>query len=246
MFKRCLLGSIILHIIVIGGVGISVHKAPFELDKITYFQLVTDIQAAGSPAGRDGFKTANSLGILLPDKRTGSGSARLKLPITATNFTVPGSPAPDGGKPGTEMAKEDSKPAMDNGPGQPGTNPGTSPGGSSITNSGTGFDVSNFDDAGAPGDGIPVIPPHRIYSPDPEYPGIAKRNNWQGLVTLRALIKIDGTIGEITIFQSSGFEILDRSALKTVKKKWRYQPAFRQGTAVECYLRIPVRFKLGE
>jgi protein TonB len=241
-----LLGSIILHIIVIAGVGISIHKAPLELDKITYFQLVTDIRDASSPVERSGLKTANFQGIPLALRKADPGSVRLKLPITTTNFQeIQKSPALDSEKPGTEMVKEDSKPPVDNGPGQFGPGVETSPVGTLAANSGTGSGVINFDSAGTSGDGILVIPPHRIYSPNPEYPGIAKRNNWQGLVTLRALIKMNGTIGEITVFQSSGFEVLDRSALLAVKK-WRYQPALRQGTAVECYLRIPVRFKLGE
>lgn len=245
MFKRCLLGSIILHIVVIAGVGICTYKAQLELDMITYFRLVTDIHEAGSPVDRNGFQAVNAEGAHGAATKTNIRSAGSNLPLTVTNPTARGSPAPDSGKPGTEMVKEDFKPAMDNGPGQSGANSGTSTGGSFLTNPGTGFDAGNSDGSGIPGDGAQVISPRRVYSPNPAYPTIAKRNNWQGLVILRVLIKTDGAIGDITIFKSSGFEILDRSALQTVKK-WRYQPALRMGEAVECYLRIPVRFQLEE
>lgn len=245
MYKRCLLGSIILHIVVIAGVGICTYKAPLELDKITYFQLVTDIHKAGSPVGRNGFQAVNAEGIHGAFAKTNIRSTGSNSPLTVTNPTAQGSPAPDSGKSGTEMVNEDSKPAMDNGSGQTGANSGTSPGGTFGANPGTGFADGNSDGSGIPGNGVPVISPRRIYAPNPEYPSIAKRNNWQGLVTLRVLVKTDGRIGGITIFKSSGFEVLDRSALQTVIK-WRYQPALRQGTAVECYLRIPVRYKLEE
>lgn len=245
MFKRCLLGSIILHIAVIAGAGSGMHKAPVDLDRITYFQLVTGIQALDSQTGPSSLKTGHPRGNTLASHKADSGSVRSQRSSTTANAIVWRSSAPESGYPGNEMVEVGSKPAPGTSPGQSGISSGNEPGGSMGLNPGTGFDANYLDGTGTPRNGILVIPPRRIYSPSPEYPIIAQRNNWQGLVTLRALIKIDGTIGDITISESSGYEPLDRSALRTVKK-WRYQPAMRQGTAVECYLRIPVRFQLEE
>lgn len=235
MFKRFLLGSMIFHMILIAGVGIGMRRQPLDLDKISYFQLVTEIQAMDPSTGRNGLKTNGSKG----------NSVALRLSNNVPDIAVERNPAPVVGKPETEMANEDLKPAGYHGTVQSGANSGTDPAGIQGNNPGTGPGDSSADGSGIPGDGPGVIPPYRIYAPSPEYPAIARRNNWEGLVTLRVLIKTDGTIGEITVFQSSGYEVLDQSALSAVKK-WRYQPAYRQGIAVECYRRVPVRFRLGD
>jgi TonB family protein len=255
LFKRCLLGSIILHILVIAGVGIGLHKAPLELDKVAYFQLVTDIPVTDFHRGRSGLTTAYPHGIRLAKNKLNSGSRQVKPGSTIINPTVQdrpisgspisGSTAPDSGKSENEGAKNDVKPVVNHGNMEPGSDAGMGPGGSPGVNPGTSSGVVYLDGNGTSANGVPVTPPRRVYSPNPAYPGIAKRNNWEGLVILRVLVKTDGTIGEITVFQSSGYEVLDRSALQAVKK-WRYQPALRRGTIVECYMRIPVRYQLGE
>ena len=236
MFKRFLLGSMIFHMILIAGVAIGMRQRPLDLDTFTYFQMVTDIQSAAPLAlGRNGLKTNGSQG----------NSVSLRLHPTTQHSVVQMSPVSMETKPETDMVNEDLKPAVETGVCQSRANPGTSPAGVPENNPGTGPEGNSTNGSGIPGDGPGVIPPRRIYAPEPEYPAIARRNNWEGLVMLRILIKTDGAIGEITVLQSSGYEVLDQSALKTVKK-WRYQPAVRQGEMVECYRRVPVRFRLGE
>ena len=60
--------------------------------------------------------------------------------------------------------------------------------------------------------------------PQPPYPGIALQQGQQGTVTL--LLKVDeaGIIASVEVKQSSGFPILDRSAVDFVKRHWTVAP----------------------
>lgn len=89
----------------------------------------------------------------------------------------------------------------------------------------------------------PDVPPVKIYSPGPEYPWKAKANNWEGLVVLKVEVLTNGKIGAIHVETSSGYPILDNAAKQSVKA-WRYKPALKGGTPVICYIKVPVRFRL--
>jgi protein TonB len=56
--------------------------------------------------------------------------------------------------------------------------------------------------------------------PQPPYPRIALEQAEQGSVTLRMTVTPEGRIQTIEVAQSSGFPILDRSALEFVKRRW--------------------------
>jgi TonB family protein len=245
-----LLGSIIFHMLVITGVGVSLPMTPGEPEKTAYFQLVSDASGAGKPARRDGLKSALPKGTGLMAGKTGADSAGPKPTHTPKRETVmvKDDLISGTGKSVTENTQGVTAPASDDGSSQPGVKSGTSSGIPGESRDASGFGSSDINDgaSGNPGDGKLVILPRRIHAPKPDYPPVAKKNNWQGVTILRALIKTDGTIGAISVFQSSGYDVLDRSALKTVKTKWRYQPALRRGTPVEWRLLIPVRFELEE
>lgn len=85
--------------------------------------------------------------------------------------------------------------------------------------------------------------PVKIYAPNPEYPLQARRNNWEGIVVLKILIETDGLVGKVTVLQSSGYEILDRAAVKAVKR-WRYRPALVNGIAVARQAQVRIKFAL--
>ena len=61
--------------------------------------------------------------------------------------------------------------------------------------------------------------------PQPPYPKIALEQAQQGSVTLRMTVDDAGLIKTIEIAQSSGFPILDRSALDFVRRHWTVPPA---------------------
>lgn len=77
----------------------------------------------------------------------------------------------------------------------------------------------------------------------PIYPAIARKRGYEGAVMLSAEVLIDGRVGKLRIKKSSGYHILDRSALKAVKK-WKFEPARRLGFPIAMWVEVPVRFVL--
>jgi protein TonB len=66
--------------------------------------------------------------------------------------------------------------------------------------------------------------------PQPPYPKIALEQGQQGSVTLRMTVDDAGLINTIEIAQSSGFPVLDRSALDFVRRHWTVPP--EKGTRI--------------
>jgi protein TonB len=82
-------------------------------------------------------------------------------------------------------------------------------------------------------------------NPSPTYPRIARRRGYEGTVLVSAEIFADGTVGKLLIKKTSGYAVLDREALKTIKK-WKFIPASRMGVPITMLVDIPVRFSLEE
>jgi len=80
-------------------------------------------------------------------------------------------------------------------------------------------------------------------NPRPGYPRLARRRGYQGIVILEVLVRRDGTPGKVRMFQSSGYRILDKAAIKAVKK-WSFSPGLENGNPVDMWVRIPIRFEL--
>jgi protein TonB len=80
-------------------------------------------------------------------------------------------------------------------------------------------------------------------SPPPKYPRRARRKGYEGIVMLEVLVDESGRVKDLKVAKSSGFKILDKSALATVKK-WRFEPGTRNGKATRMWVSIPIRFKL--
>jgi len=89
---------------------------------------------------------------------------------------------------------------------------------------------------------IEAVPDYAI-NPKPVYPRLAIRRNYEGSVTLLVEVLSDGTVREIQILESSGHAMLDRSALKAVRK-WRFKPGTRGGQPVTMKVKVPVVFRL--
>jgi protein TonB len=73
---------------------------------------------------------------------------------------------------------------------------------------------------------------------------VARRMGAEGIVTLRVFVYPDGSVGEVVVSRSSGFSILDDSALNTVRDRWRFVPARLDGRPVESWVEVPIRFIL--
>lgn len=71
------------------------------------------------------------------------------------------------------------------------------------------------------------------------YPPLARRMNWSGKVVLAFDILEDGSVHKIRVAQSSGFPILDKSALETVKRASPFpKPPVRAEIVVPITFRI--------
>ena len=82
-----------------------------------------------------------------------------------------------------------------------------------------------------------------IQNPHPEYPLIARKKGWQGKLLLNVLVGKNGEVIDINIVKTSGFEILDKISVKTIKD-WKFIPARIGKKNIEDNLNIPVSFKL--
>lgn len=80
-------------------------------------------------------------------------------------------------------------------------------------------------------------------NPKPPYPEEARKKGVEGEVLLRAEVLANGWVGQIEVKRSSGHEILDRSALSTVKQ-WRFIPANGGNGSIPCWVNIPIKFHL--
>lgn len=85
--------------------------------------------------------------------------------------------------------------------------------------------------------------PRYDLNPPPLYPRVARKRNYQGTVMLDVRVTVDGQVAQVRIAESSGYAILDRSAVKSVKG-WHFTPARRGGRPIEMWVQVPVRYEL--
>lgn len=109
------------------------------------------------------------------------------------------------------------------------------------TDAGSGGSGSGSSGSGKGGDSVGY--PDYGLNPKPKYPTIAKRYGYEGLVILNVHVLENGRVGKIELRKSSGYEILDNSALKAVKE-WIFVPGQRNGKPASSWVVVPVRFNL--
>lgn len=85
--------------------------------------------------------------------------------------------------------------------------------------------------------------PNYGMNPLPKYPLVAREKGYEGTVYLRVLVRVDGRVERLTVDRSSGYEILDRAAIDSVKE-WAFFPAKKGGKSVESWVLLPVKFAL--
>ena len=85
--------------------------------------------------------------------------------------------------------------------------------------------------------------PLKLDNKPPAYPRIARLRGYQGTVILKILVNRNGTVSELKIVQSSGYWILDKSALTAVRD-WMFEPGSVGSNNVDMWVEQPVRFQL--
>lgn len=109
--------------------------------------------------------------------------------------------------------------------------------GTGIGDAGTGLDTHGS------GTGTEIGYPDYGVNPKPDYPRIAKRHGYEGLVVLNVFVMESGSVGKVELKKSSGYDVLDNSALDAVRK-WIFVPGKKNGRAVSSWVVVPIRFDL--
>lgn len=101
--------------------------------------------------------------------------------------------------------------------------------------------------AGTGGQQIAAVPAQigrfQANNPRPKYPMQARRQHLEGLVILTVRISEDGRVTDARIKRSSGHDVLDDSALETVRL-WRFEPGHQGGKATASETNVPINFRL--
>ena len=87
-----------------------------------------------------------------------------------------------------------------------------------------------------------VLPPRKIYAPQPLYTEEARQGRIQGVVLLEAIIDVDGSVVRVRVLKGLPMGLTE-SAVETAQQ-WRFEPATRNGQPVAVYLNLTVRFSL--
>ncbi|MGQ9630105.1 MAG: energy transducer TonB family protein [bacterium] len=72
------------------------------------------------------------------------------------------------------------------------------------------------------------------------YPLWAQLNNWEGRVEVRFLVSTAGEIEEIEVALSSGYDLLDRSALETIERAGPFPVTLPE----KMWFKVPIVYKL--
>jgi len=91
--------------------------------------------------------------------------------------------------------------------------------------------------------GAAAAPPRYHSTPRPVYPAFARARSQEGVVLVTTEVLADGHVGNVRIKKSSGYALLDQSALNAVKT-WIFVPARKMNIAVSTHVDIPIRFSL--
>jgi len=87
--------------------------------------------------------------------------------------------------------------------------------------------------------------PNYFQNPPPLYPEFAKQMRQEGLVILAVTVDTNGIPIKVEINKSSGYQLLDQAALKTISH-WKFLPGRIGDLPVESKVTIPIRFRLRE
>jgi TonB family protein len=97
--------------------------------------------------------------------------------------------------------------------------------------------------AGGSGNGSGYGKPAYLRNPPPPYPRVARENGWEGTTVLQVEVLDNGTGGKIEVVKSSGYTVLDDTAVETVQH-WRFLPAKSGVTPIRSLVEIPISFRM--
>ena len=80
-------------------------------------------------------------------------------------------------------------------------------------------------------------------NPKPPYPKAAFRAGAEGTVEIAVEVNPDGSVASAVVARSSGHDLLDKSALDTVRG-WHFKSARKDGVLSKSVVRVPITFRL--
>ncbi len=91
-----------------------------------------------------------------------------------------------------------------------------------------------------------VLPSYQYpANPHPQYPRLARRRGWQGTTVLTVEVSTTGRADTVTVERSSGYRVLDRAAVDTVRH-WQFRPGRVGEATVAMLVRVPIIFQLAD
>jgi TonB family protein len=90
-------------------------------------------------------------------------------------------------------------------------------------------------------DSVAAVTLERVYSPDPEFPEIARERDLSGFVDLEFMVHADGTVSDVNVLKAQPQGVFDQAAVAAVRT-WRYRPIERNGLAVDGHARLRLNF----
>ena len=79
----------------------------------------------------------------------------------------------------------------------------------------------------------------------PKYPRKARTEGWEGTTVLKVRVDRGGRPGLIAVDRTSGFDLLDRAAMRAMRR-WEFHPARNGDRTVASWVKVPVSFQLEE
>ncbi|MGE0095959.1 MAG: TonB family protein [Alphaproteobacteria bacterium] len=250
--RLALAASLAFHVVVIGAlIWLFVPSGDVPEATVTIEVTIVGSDGAEQPADTGSAQTPpTAQGTARTNKppppaarenqpQTPSAIAVLPPAAASSDAVLPAAPTPTPPSPpasAATAADSTAAPSPVSGTGQFG-------GASGAASAGAG----NMASAGQQGSGEGDRPPrYKLGSgstPYPPYPMVARRNGYQGRVVVRLAVAADGHATDAEVLQSSGYDVLDQSAVDTLKD-WKLEPALAGGRPVPGSVNVPVRFRL--
>lgn len=247
-----LAASLAFHLVVIGAlIWLFVPSADEREATVTIEVTIVGPDGTEAPANTGTAQTPPAAqGLATPHKPPAPAAQDVQPQSTASlNIPPPPPSSSDVAVPPAipTLSEPSSAPAAaanaarENGAAQPST--ARQSGAAGAASAGNGDNAS----PGQPGSGEGDRPPrYKLGSgstPYPPYPVVARRNGYQGRVVVRLEVAADGRTTGAEVLQSSGYDVLDQSAVDTLKD-WKLEPALAGGRPVPGSVNVPVRFRL--
>jgi protein TonB len=107
-----------------------------------------------------------------------------------------------------------------------------------------GLTVGALDLGGLVFDGVDLDqPPRAVVRTEPPYPYRARRRNVNGTVTVKLLVRADGSVGEVEILAASPPGYFE-DAVRQAVPRWRFEPGRLAGEAVPSWAVTTITFDL--